>query len=132
MLLSRRPLIAARWLFVSLLGVAGLYLLLGDFLLAGAQFLFALGLPLLVMLTLMVTRGVIQGRRPALRAPFAAAALALLLFAGLTYLILQVPWPVAPTPAPDAPLSYLPLLAAVPLGLALVVGLRHLLRERSA
>ncbi len=136
MLLSRRPFIAVRWLLVSLLGVAGLHLLLGDFLLASAQLLLAFGLPLLATLTLLVTRGVIQGRRPALRAPFAAGALALLLFAGLTYLILQVPWPTVPSPAPAdllvAPvLSCLPLLAAVPLGIALVVGLRQLLRERS-
>lgn len=97
MVLARQVFHAILLMIVVFVGVAALYVLLGVSFMAGMQlFIYVGGVSVLVVIAIMVTRGFMGDRpRPARSTP-AAAIVAVSLFAGLTWLILQVPWPDAP------------------------------------
>ncbi len=97
MVLSRQVFHAILMMIAVFVGVATLYVLLGVSFMAGMQlFIYVGGVSVLVVIAIMVTRGFMGERAPAFHAAPAAAVLSLSVFAGLTWLILRVPWPAAP------------------------------------
>ncbi|MBN1259512.1 MAG: NADH-quinone oxidoreductase subunit J [Anaerolineae bacterium] len=131
-------------MILSFLGVAGLYVLLGVSFMAGLQlFIYIGGVSVLTVVALMVTRGGMDGQVRIANESVGAAIITLAMFAGLTWLILQVPWPITPlVPAPADDVVFLgeTLVAidayAIPFELAslllfvVLIGALYIARER--
>jgi NADH-quinone oxidoreductase subunit J len=92
---SRNLFHAAIWLIGSFAGVAGLYWLLEAEYLAIAQILIYIGaIATLIVFAIMLSRGMMIGRVKMNNFQAGiSAVVALLLFALLSFVLLQVPWP---------------------------------------
>ena len=89
---------ASLWLVITLFAVAAIYVQLeADFLAVVQVILYIGAISILIIFSVMLTRRVMADTGPQ-RIPQwpLAAVLALLVFGGLAYLLVQVPWPLAP------------------------------------
>ena len=89
---------ASLWLVITLFAVAAIYVQLeADFLAVVQVILYIGAIAILIIFSVMLTRRVMADTDPQ-RIPQwpLAAVLALLVFGGLAYLLVQVPWPLAP------------------------------------
>ena len=89
---------ASLWLVITLFAVAAIYVQLeADFLAVVQVILYIGAISILIIFSVMLTRRVMADTGPQ-RIPQwpLAAVLALLVFGGLGYLLVQVPWPLAP------------------------------------
>lgn len=89
---------ASLWLVITLFAVAAIYVQLeADFLAVVQVILYIGAISILIIFSVMLTRRVMADTGPQ-RIPQwpLAAVLALLVFGGLVYLLVQVPWPLAP------------------------------------
>ncbi len=89
---------ASLWLVITLFAVAAIYVQLeADFLAVVQVILYIGAIAILIIFSVMLTRRVMADTGPQ-RIPQwpLAAVLALLVFGGLAYLLVQVPWPLAP------------------------------------
>lgn len=95
MVLAKQILHAILLMIACFVGVAGLYVLLGVSFMAGMQlFIYVGGVAVLAVISIMVTRGFMGETRPRpARSHYRAAFISSVLFFGLTWFILQVPWP---------------------------------------
>jgi NADH-quinone oxidoreductase subunit J len=144
MVAARRVFHSILWMILAFFGVAGFYVLLGASFMAGLQlFIYIGGISVITIIAIMVTRGMMRHHRHTFNDPLTAAPVALLSFAGLTYVILQVPWPTRPlavVPADDLaflgealvdPQGYLLLFEVTSLLLlAVLVGALYIVKER--
>lgn len=144
MVLARHIFHAILLMIAVFVGVAALYVLLGVSFMAGMQlFIYVGGVSVLAVLAIMVTRGFMGDRPRPARSTYGAAVVAASVFGGLTWLILQVPWPSEPlVPAPQNDLAVLGQVLvsragyAVPFELAslllfvVLLGALYIARER--
>ena len=99
---ARNVFISALCLILSLVGVAGLYVLLEAGFLAGVQLLVYVGaIAVLIIFAIMLTRGLMGGTARQSNEQWGVAALiAALLFALLVLLVRGVAWPLSSAPLP--------------------------------
>ena len=98
--LGRNIIRSGLWMILSFAALAGIYALLGAFLVAGAQVLVYIGaISVLILFAIMLT----QSKAGPIRLVFhhqawASAILALFLVAIVTVVVIATPWPTAPGP----------------------------------
>jgi NADH-quinone oxidoreductase subunit J len=99
---------AALWLILVFIGTAALYVLLEAPFMTGLQlFIYVGGIAVLNILAIMVTRQMMLPKRTA-NEPFAAAAMVLVTFFLLVWMITRIPFPIQPLVPP--PVGNLPLI----------------------
>jgi NADH:ubiquinone oxidoreductase subunit 6 (subunit J) len=93
----RNILHAALALMLSFMGVAGIYILLEAEFLAAAQVLIYVGaISILIIFSIMLTRGLMSGNQPSQNSQWiAAAGVSVLLFAVLLFVSIGTAWPIA-------------------------------------
>jgi NADH-quinone oxidoreductase subunit J len=109
--LGRNIIRSGLWMILSFAALAGIYALLGAFVVAGAQVLVYIGaISVLILFAIMLT----QSKAGPVRLVFqtqtwAAAILALFLVAIVTVVVIATPWPTAPGPvvAPSTTIAHL-------------------------
>lgn len=94
---ARTVFVSALWLILSLLGVAGLYVLLQAGFLAAAQILIYVGaISVLILFAVMLTHHVMEAEEQMGRQWVYTMAMGVLLFGFLAALAYQADWPLAP------------------------------------
>lgn len=94
---SRRIFHAALWMMGSFFGIAVLYVLLESPFMAGVQlFIYIGGVAVLTVIAIMVTKGMMKREQRTIHDPWTSLVIALVLFATLSWTILQIPWPQTP------------------------------------
>lgn len=100
---SRNLFHTALWLVLALFGLAALYMLLEAPFIAGLQlFIYIGGIAVLIVMVIMVSRQVMHPAEKSVNEPLTALLTALLVLAGVVWMIVQIPWPKEPLhPAQD-------------------------------